>query len=181
MPETKQIKDAAGVEESIRQLAGAIRARYGDAPPCFVGIHTRGVVLAHRVRECLRDAWPDLEMGELDISLYRDDLGEIGDLDRLKLRGTHLPVTLDGSDVVLFDEVIHTGRSTRAALALLMDFGRPARVDLAVLVDRRGCRELPLQPDFAAETIEADRDAHVQVRFSEVEEDGGEDAIYLTS
>lgn len=153
-----------GVAEKIRELAAAIRRRCGDEVPAFVGVYTRGVTLAKRVKEALKAEWPEVQLGTLDISLYRDDLD---DLEKApKLESSEIPFSLDGARVVIFDEVMFTGRTARAALDVLMDYGRPSRVELAVLVDR-GNRELPLQPDYVGLKVETNRGDHVAVQFAE--------------
>ena len=134
----------------VNTLASAIRSRL-DAQPgtpwVVIGVRSRGEVLARRIGEIIGPQRLAHPVGSLDITLYRDDLSEIGP-DAI-VRRTDVPMSLDGVNVVLIDDVVMTGRSVRAALQSLMDFGRPARVYLAVLVDRGG-RELPIQADDVA-------------------------------
>jgi len=141
------LADPARVEQLIDDLADAIRrdvaGRRDRADWALVGIRSRGDLLAKRLADKLQ---PD-HLGVLDITLYRDDLSEIGS--QPVVRTTEIPFAIDGLDIVLVDDVLMTGRSVRAALQSLMDFGRPRRVWLSVLVDRGG-RELPIAPDHVA-------------------------------
>lgn len=162
---------SAGVEELARQIA----YRCAGDQVAFVGIYTRGVTLARRVAEALKKQGLDYPVGTLDISLYRDDFDHRGD-DLPTLETSEVPFALDGIRVILFDEVIYTGRTIRAALDGLMDYGRPAKIELAVLVDR-GHREIPIQPDYVARRIGTSRDQYVKVRFRE--DDGGEEGVFL--
>ncbi|HEX8914038.1 MAG TPA: bifunctional pyr operon transcriptional regulator/uracil phosphoribosyltransferase PyrR [Humisphaera sp.] len=144
--------DDADVRRLIAQLADQIAADFPASNPInVVGIRTRGEVLAHRLVEHLGDkGYGKVGRGVLDITLYRDDLSEIGP--RPLVRPSQLAIQVDGVPLLLVDDVIFTGRSVRAALNLLNDFGRPSAIRLAVLVDRGG-RELPIQPDYTALTL----------------------------
>ena len=115
----------------------------------------------------------DVPLGELDISFYRDDLG--GRAEAPTVHSTQLDFALDGSTVVIVDDVLFTGRTVRSAIEALFDYGRPARVQLAVLADR-GHRELPLRPDYVGKNLPTARDSAVRVRLSEVD---GEDCVYI--
>lgn len=138
-------KTASEVETCIhgmgRDLAALLRARCSDAP-LMIGIHTGGVWLAQRLHEQLALADP---LGRLDISFYRDDFTRIGI--HPQVRPSQLPVPVDDRHIVLVDDVLQTGRTIRAALNVLFDYGRPASVLLAVLAERDG-RELPIEPDL---------------------------------
>lgn len=161
--------DEADVGRLIEQLAGQIVAALPtDRPINVVGIRTRGEVLAVRLTELLAShGYSQIGRGVLDITLYRDDLSEVGP--RPLVRPTQLALAIDGSPLVLVDDVVFTGRSARAALTLLGDFGRPSVVRYAVLVDRGG-RELPIQPDFVGLTLKAvPRDYRVNVRLKETD------------
>jgi pyrimidine operon attenuation protein/uracil phosphoribosyltransferase len=172
--ERELLMDGAEVTAAIQRLAGQVAAVEGE-PLVFVGIHSRGVPLAARlaaeVSRLLGGA--EIPAGTLDITQHRDDLGTLGAVPQLV--GSDIPFDIDGARVLLCDEVIHTGRSIRAALSELLDFGRPARVELAVLVDRGG-REFPIQPDFTAAKVELAADRRVAVRFVECD---GEDAVWI--
>lgn len=138
----------------------------------FVGIYTRGVTLANRVAAFLKEqCQEEFPVGKLDISLYRDDLDTI--INSLpKLESSDIPFALENTRVILFDEVIFTGRTIRAALDGLMDYGRPSKIELAVLVDR-GNREIPVQPDFVGTSLTTEPNQYVQVRFQENDEKEG--------
>jgi pyrimidine operon attenuation protein/uracil phosphoribosyltransferase len=139
-----------------------------DKPLNVVGIRTRGETLAARIATALeKRGHRALGRGVLDITLYRDDLSEIGP--RPMVRPTRIDVDLDARPLLLVDDVLFTGRSVRAALDALSDFGRPAVIRLAVLVDRGG-RELPIQPDFVGlKLTDVPRTHHVQVRLRETD------------
>jgi pyrimidine operon attenuation protein/uracil phosphoribosyltransferase len=140
-----------------------------------VGILTRGVLLAHRLAERLeRVGGRSLPCGVLDINLYRDDLSRIAY--HPVLRKTEIPFELEGSDIVLVDDVLFTGRTIRAALEALVDLGRPASIQLAVLVDR-GHRELPIRPDFVGKNVPTSRGEEIEVRL--LESDGADEVLLL--
>ncbi|MBE7497300.1 MAG: bifunctional pyr operon transcriptional regulator/uracil phosphoribosyltransferase PyrR [Verrucomicrobiaceae bacterium] len=172
MPETpRTLLTKAQMAEGIRGLAKSIHEAHRDAAEiALVGIYTRGVPLALRIAQELgRLGGPKVHVGTIDITQYRDDLNTFTMLP--KLEGSDISFDLDGLDVVLCDEVVFTGRSVRAALDELHQFGRPRRVQLAALVDRAG-RELPVQPDFAALKVTLQPGERVAVRFEEVDESG---------
>ncbi len=135
-------------EALCRQLAEQIRPHVGPAT-ALVGIYTGGLWLAERLHEALGIAQP---LGAIDVSFYRDDYGSKGL--HASPKKTEIPFNVDGAHVILVDDVLYTGRTTRAALNELFDFGRPARVELAVLVDR-GSRELPIAARYCAHTLPA--------------------------
>jgi pyrimidine operon attenuation protein/uracil phosphoribosyltransferase len=167
--------DAAEVRRFLDALVEKIAASFApDHPLNIVGIRTRGEMLAHRLAQMLGTrGFTKIGRGVLDITLYRDDLSEIGP--RPLVQPTHLTIDIDGAPMVLVDDVIFTGRTVRAALNELGDFGRPSVIRLAVLVDRGG-RELPIQPDFVAvELGELPRGLRVKVRL--VESDGKDEII----
>ena len=148
MPAMQTLADATQLEHWLEHLAGAIADRMQAEPEAgwaLVGLRRRGDQLAHRLAERLDADRLQQRVGSLDITLYRDDLAEVGP--QAVVRTTDVPFALDRLNVVLVDDVLMTGRSVRAALSSLMDLGRPKRVWLAVLVDRGG-RELPIAPDF---------------------------------
>jgi pyrimidine operon attenuation protein/uracil phosphoribosyltransferase len=142
--------DAAEVGRLIQQLAEQITAVYPPerGPIVVVGIRTRGEVLAERLVKLLQNAGHmQIGRGVLDITLYRDDLSEIGP--RPTVRPTRIDADINGKPLILVDDVLFTGRTVRAGLDALADFGRPSAIRLAVLVDRGG-RELPIQPDYVS-------------------------------
>jgi pyrimidine operon attenuation protein/uracil phosphoribosyltransferase len=137
----------------------------------IVGIHTRGAVLAERLHRQVVDlceAGEDLPLGDVDISFYRDDALGRAPGDAPIVHSSHLDFDLDGRTVVLVDDVLFTGRTVRAAIDALFDYGRPDRVQLAVLADR-GHRELPIRPDYTGKNLPTARDERVYVRLEEVD------------
>ena len=164
--------DASAVAQAVDALASDISTLLDHErgrPVNVIGIVTRGETLAARLREKLAAAGFDVRGGSVDITLYRDDLSEIGPAAVVK--ATDMPVEVSGLPMILVDDVLFTGRSVNAALSVIGDYGRPAFVRLAVLVDRDG-RELPIQADAAAMTFETD--GRVNVRLSEID---GRDAV----
>jgi pyrimidine operon attenuation protein/uracil phosphoribosyltransferase len=162
------IADAAELDRALQRIAEAIRRAFPDHPPAVIGIRTRGEPLARRLAAKLAEAGgPRPEFGVLDITLHRDDLAGRGG--KTLVRPTDIPFSLDGRSVVLVDDVLFTGRSVRAALDALVDFGRPRCIKLAVLADRGG-RELPIQADFLG--LHADAGPHEKVRVRLAETDG---------
>jgi pyrimidine operon attenuation protein/uracil phosphoribosyltransferase len=142
----------------------------------LVGMRTRGVPLARRLAlEIARFEDISITVGALDIGLYRDDLS-LPDREPPLVEGTDISVNIAGKTVVLVDDVLYTGRSTRAALDALIDLGRPAAIQLAVLVDR-GHRELPIRPDYVGKNIPSARDEEIQVRVSET--DGVDEVVII--
>jgi pyrimidine operon attenuation protein/uracil phosphoribosyltransferase len=140
----------------------------------LVGVRTRGAPLARRLARLLKETTGvEPRVGAVDITLYRDDLTTIAPNPVMK--GTDIPFSIDGRSVVLVDDVLFTGRTVRAAIDELIDFGRPARIELAVLVDR-GHRELPIRPDFVGKVVATKREQTVQVLVSE---EDGEDHVVL--
>ncbi len=148
-----QRMDEHSVAAIFAKWADAIASTFDRSRPLnIVGIRTGGEHLAHRLESALRDrGFAQLGRGVLDITLYRDDLSEVGP--RPLVRPTRIDIPLDGLPLLLVDDVLFTGRSVRAALDLLADYGRPSAIRLAVLVDRGG-RELPIQGDFVGVKLE---------------------------
>jgi pyrimidine operon attenuation protein/uracil phosphoribosyltransferase len=169
----RELMDAERLSRALARIAHQIVERRRDAEGLvLVGVRTRGVPLARRLARLVAEAGaPPPPVGALDITLYRDDLTTVAS--QPVLRGTDIPVSIDGRTVVLVDDVLYTGRTVRAALDEIIDFGRPARVKLAVLVDR-GHRELPIRADHVGKNVPTSRDEVVRVRVNEVD---GEDAV----
>ena len=157
----------------LRRLALQILERHSGRPIAFVGIHTRGVTVAERVREMLTAELPDAEipLGTVDVSFYRDDLDHL--TTNPEVRGSEIPFSVEGAEIIIFDDVLFTGRTIRSAMEGIISFGRPKSIELAVLIDR-GNRELPIQADYVGERIETSRRDHIQVKFKEHD---GEDSI----
>ncbi len=171
----RALYDARQIRRIIRRMAGELIERQGEVDRMLlVGIRTRGLPLAERLRDEIASMESvELPLGALDITLYRDDLSVIGP--HPVVRQTSLPVPVDGRVVVLCDDVLFTGRTIRAALDELNDYGRPQAVRLAVLIDR-GHRELPIHPDVVGATVRTRRSEQVEVHFAEIDQ---EDAVKL--
>ncbi len=136
----------------------------------LVGIHTRGAVLARRLHALVAELiGAEVPLGDLDISFYRDDLPNREPSAQPIVHSSHLDFDLDGRTVILVDDVLFTGRTVRAAIDALFDYGRPERVQLAVLADR-GHRELPIRPDYVGKNLPTARDERVYVRLEEIDE-----------
>lgn len=162
----------AELDEKLQAWAQHIitRLQPGDGL-ALVGIMSHGDVLARRLVSALEAVGRSARYGALDISLYRDDFDMKSC--KLPLRSSYLPFSTDGLTIILVDDVIHTGRTVRAALNALFEYGRPARVELHCLVDRGG-RELPIQPDYAACLLSSSSDVSVHL----LELDGQDEVIY---
>ena len=150
--ETKTILNARAVERTLRRMADEIvELNDGTDNLVVVGIQRRGVQLARRISALIEESeQTKVPQGSLDITLYRDDLQTVGP--RPVVGPTDIPWEIDGANVVIVDDVLYTGRTVRAALDELADFGRPAHIALAVLIDRGG-RELPIQPDVVGKKV----------------------------
>jgi pyrimidine operon attenuation protein/uracil phosphoribosyltransferase len=144
----------------------------------LVGIHTRGAVLARRLHALVGElTGSEVPLGDLDISFYRDDLPAREPGSQPVVHASHLDFALNGRTVVLVDDVLFTGRTARAAIDALFDYGRPAKVQLAVLADR-GHRELPIRPDYVGKNLPTSHSERVQVRIEEVD---GVDEVAITA
>ncbi|MGH2904747.1 MAG: bifunctional pyr operon transcriptional regulator/uracil phosphoribosyltransferase PyrR [Solirubrobacteraceae bacterium] len=164
----KVVLEAEDVRRALVRIAHEIVERNPEPPaPVLVGIHRRGAFLAQRLRtqlEELLDA--EVSLGDLDIGFYRDDLSRRPDAP--VLHASHIDFDVAGRTVVIVDDVLFTGRTVRAAIEALFDYGRPARVQLAVLADR-GHRELPIRPDYVGKNLPTSREEHVHVRVEELD------------
>jgi pyrimidine operon attenuation protein/uracil phosphoribosyltransferase len=169
------LMDEGRIERTIVRMAHEIVERHPDMQATvLVGVRSRGVPLAQRLARAMGKASGALpRVGALDITLYRDDFTSIAAQPVTK--GTDIPFSIDGRTVILVDDVLYTGRTVRAALDELIDFGRPARIELAVLVDR-GHRELPVRADYVGKTAGTTRDEMVQVLLGE---EDGRDVVLL--
>ena len=179
-PQQRHLLDKAGMAACIERMAEEICAAHAGAKTlALVGVHKRGVPLAQRLARAMQTK-PNCQVhvGTIDITQYRDDLKTMDVLP--KLEGSDIPFDVNDVHVVLCDEVLYTGRTIRAALDELLDHGRPARVQLAVLVERAG-REFPIQPDYVGIHAEAAPEERVRVRFEEVEDDGTDKVFIETS
>src|SRR3954465_2329711 len=173
--EQKTILSASAVERTLKRMADQIvELNDGTEDLVIVGIQRRGVQLASRICEMIeKNEQANILQGSLDITLYRDDLQTIGP--RPLVGPTNIPWGIDGKNVDIVDDVLYTGRTVRAALDEIADFGRPARIALAVLIDRGG-RELPIQADVVGKAIKANPGDRVDVLLEEVD---GRDAVEL--
>ena len=171
----KSLLDAEGLGRTLSRIAHEIiEANPALVDVALVGIQTRGVPLAQRLARLIEErAGETPELGAVDITFYRDDVtvrsGEPPRHPQPLVRDTHLGFPLEGMTVVLVDDVLYTGRTIRAAIEALFDYGRPARVQLAVLVDR-GHRELPIRPDYVGKNLPTSRTERIQVQLLEVDE-----------
>ncbi len=163
------VLDARAMDRTLRRMADEIvELNEGTDDLVIVGIQRRGVQLAARIVSSINDReHVDLPSGALDITLYRDDLQTVGP--RPVVGPTNLPWGIDGKHVVIVDDVLYTGRTIRAALDELADFGRPRRIALAVLIDRGG-RELPIQPDVVGRRLDVRASQRVDVLVAELDD-----------
>ena len=170
MPETT-IMSSEDVRRAIMRIAHEIvENNHGCQDLVVIGMQTRGVPLAERIAQGIAEFEGEtVPVGSLDIGLYRDDLPDVGL--SIEIKPSDIPTDIAGKRLVLVDDVLYTGRSIRAALDALIDYGRPQRIQLAVLVDR-GHRELPIRPDYVGKNIPTSRRDDVQVRL--LETDGGD-------
>ena len=170
------VLSADDVRRAIVRIAHEIvEQNSGCRELMLVGMRTRGVPLAQRLSAAIREfEGEEVPVGALDIGLYRDDLPARGA--RIEIKPSELPDDIAGKRVVLVDDVLYTGRSIRAALDALIDYGRPERIQLAVLVDR-GHRELPIRPDFVGKNIPTSRQDEVLVHLEETD---GVDQVLVT-
>lgn len=168
----------AGIDRAVTALARAIRHRnraaIGAGTVALVGVKRRGVPLAARLAPLVSGGDARVPVGAIDITLYRDDLQMVAETPIV--RGTEIDFDINGRTIVLVDDVIFTGRTTRAALSELLDFGRPREIQLAVLVDR-GHRELPIHPDFVGRALKTRRADIVDICLKEIDRREG---VFLT-
>jgi pyrimidine operon attenuation protein/uracil phosphoribosyltransferase len=180
-PAAKLLLDPEGIRRTLTRIAHEIIERNDElALVALVGIHTRGVPLAHRLRRLIEErSGTEVPVGSVDITFYRDDVqlrgGEAPLHAQPLVRATQLEFPLEGRTCILVDDVLYTGRTIRAAIETLFERGRPARVQLAVLVDR-GHRELPIRPDYVGKNLPTARSERIQV---ELQETDGADRILL--
>jgi pyrimidine operon attenuation protein/uracil phosphoribosyltransferase len=171
----KVLLDADALSRTLSRIAHEIIEANPELDEvALVGIHTRGVPLAQRLRRLIEErAGEAPDFGAVDITFYRDDVavrgGEAPIHAQPVVRSTALDFPLEGKTVVLVDDVLYTGRTIRAAIEALFDYGRPARVQLAVLADR-GHRELPIRPDYVGKNLPTSRGERIQVQLVEIDE-----------
>ena len=158
------------LRRTLKRIAHEIVEKNPDASAlAVVGIHTRGAVLARRLHVLLGELTDaELPFGDIDISFYRDDLAAKAPATQPVVHASHIDFDLSERTVVLVDDVLFTGRTVRAAIEALFDYGRPRRVQLAVLCDR-GHRELPFRPDYVGKNLPTAREERVNVRLEEID------------
>jgi pyrimidine operon attenuation protein / uracil phosphoribosyltransferase len=172
------VMDAQAIQRALVRIAHEVLERNkGTAELALVGIRSRGVHLAERIRRAIADieAGATLPFGVVDITLYRDDLDR--GLQNPEVRGTDIPFPVEGRRILLVDDVLFTGRTIRAAMDAIVDFGRPQSIQLVVLVDR-GHRELPIRADYVGKNLPTSRREQVQVRLAEID---GADQVVIES
>lgn len=164
------IVDEAAMNRALTRISyEIIEQNKGIQDLVLIGIKSRGIYLADRIAQKIQKIEQvDIPVGELDITLYRDDLhsNEVGE--EAVMNASNIPLSLKGKNVVLVDDVLFTGRTVRAALDGVMDYGRPKRISLAVLVDR-GHRELPIRPDFVGKNIPTSLNEQIKVNVKEID------------
>ena len=174
MPETNLILDAQGISRALVRMAHEIVERNGDCSQLvLLGVQRTGVSLANRLAANLQTILKrPVPVGTLDVAMHRDDLSQ-----KLapQVHPTSIPGDIHDKTIVLVDDVLFSGRTTRAAMDAIIDFGRPKRIQLAVLIDR-GHRELPIRADFVGKNIPSALSDHIEMRLLE---DGGDDAVYF--
>ena len=169
---SRRVLDADQIGRAIIRIAHEIIESVKDDVR-LIGVRTRGVPMAARLAQAVREAAGiEVPLGSLDINLYRDDLTTVAA--QPVVRPTELGFPIDDTVVILVDDVLYTGRTTRAAMDALADFGRPRKIKLAVLIDR-GHRELPIRADYVGRNIPTARDEKIRVRFTET--DGVDDVL----
>jgi len=172
----KKVKGEKDFHATLEKIAGDFFSENrlkskNDYSLCIVGIQTRGVYLAERMAKYLSKKYKFTPLiGSLDITLYRDDVGEIGKQPLVK--ETNIPFDIEGKTILLVDDVLFTGRTIRAALDALLELGRPRFIRLAVMVDRKG-RELPIQADYIGMEMNVKPDEEVQLKIKEVDKEDG--------
>jgi pyrimidine operon attenuation protein / uracil phosphoribosyltransferase len=168
------VMDMVAIQRALTRIAHEILEKNrGTDRLALIGIHTRGAYLSQRLAHAIeRVEGIGIPCGEIDITLYRDDVGR-GQI-QPEVRGTKIPFRVDDLRIVLVDDVLYTGRTVRAALDAVIDFGRPRAIQLAVLIDR-GHRELPIRADYVGKNLPTARDEHVYVRL--VERDGVDEVV----
>ncbi len=167
---SRQILDEQAIRRAVTRIAHEIIERNKGIENCvLVGIRTRGIFLARRLAERIEHIeGSSIPVGEIDITLYRDDLTEKSKNRDPILQGTDIPVNINNRKVILVDDVLYTGRTVRAGLDALIDLGRPEQIQLAVLIDR-GHRELPIRPDYVGKNVPTSKSEVIVAKLSEVD------------
>lgn len=171
-----KVLDADGIKRTLQRISHEIiEKNQGVENLAVIGIRSRGAYLAERIAENLREIEEKkVPLGIIDITMYRDDLTEVAE--QPVVHETEIEFDISGTKIVLVDDVLFSGRTVRCALDELVDFGRPANIQLAVLIDR-GHRELPIRPDYVGKNIPTGKEENVEVRLSET--DGVEEVVVI--
>ncbi|WLR52271.1 bifunctional pyr operon transcriptional regulator/uracil phosphoribosyltransferase PyrR [Bacillus tianshenii] len=171
MNEKAIVLDEKAIQRALTRIAHEIIERNKGIDNCvLVGIKTRGIYIANRLAERIEQIEGEkIDVGEIDITLYRDDLSKKTDNEEPLLKGSDVPVDVTDKKVILIDDVLYTGRTVRAAMDAMMDIGRPSQIQLAVLVDR-GHRELPIRPDYIGKNVPTSKVEVIVVELKEVDE-----------
>lgn len=165
----KVVLDGPDIARTIVRIAHQIVEQTEGRDIAIVGIHRRGAVLANRLAPQVSElVGQEIPLGELDISFYRDDVGMRDPSRQPVVHASKIDFGIDGMTVILVDDVLYTGRTVRSAIDALFDYGRPKRVQLAVLADR-GHRELPIRPDYVGKNLPTAHDERVNVRVEEID------------
>jgi pyrimidine operon attenuation protein / uracil phosphoribosyltransferase len=175
MKQIELLMDATAIDRALTRISHQILEKNSDVKNIgIVGMQTRGVFLARRIAQKINDLEKaDLSAGVLDITMYRDDYRMA--LKQPRVQVTHIPFDINGIDMVLVDDVLFTGRTVRAALDALSDFGRPKTIQLAVLLDR-GHREMPIRADYTGMTVDTRKNQEVSLKVKEIDK---EDSLWL--
>ena len=169
MNDEKVVLDHEDIRRTLVRIAHEIVEQNAGDPIAIVGIHRRGAILAARVNELLAELTDrEIPLGDVDISFYRDDLATRAPDRQPVVHASHIDFPVEGTTIVLVDDVLYTGRTVRAAIDAVFDYGRPRRVQLAVLTDR-GHRELPIRPDYVGKNLPTARSERVNVRLEEID------------
>jgi pyrimidine operon attenuation protein/uracil phosphoribosyltransferase len=170
------VMDAAAIQRALRRVAHEIVERNPDLKSIVLaGIPSRGVEIARRIAEFIREIDKiDIETGVIDVAMHRDDVGTRAELPMV--HASNLPAPLEGRTVIIVDDVLFTGRTVRAAMDAISSFGRPARIQLAVLIDR-GHRELPIRADYVGKNLPTAAHEKINVRLKQT--DGEPDAVWI--
>ena len=175
--EKAQIMDEQAINRAVTRISHEIiEKNKGINDLVLIGIQRRGVPLAHRIAQKIKEVeGATIPVGILDITLYRDDLSLLAEHPIIK--GTEIDFSITGKKIVLIDDVLYTGRTIRAAIDALMDFGRPKMIQLAILIDR-GHRELPIRADYVGKNVPTSNDEVVHVKVNEVD---GENKVIIST
>ncbi len=175
--QSRIILDSQKFRLTLERLCHQLIENHGDfSNTCIIGLQPRGVFLARRIQKILEELIPGLkiEFGLLDSTFHRDDFRRRDT--QILAEETDIEFVVDGKEVVLIDDVFYTGRSIRSALDALLDFGRPAKIELLVLIDRRLSRHVPITPDYVGKTVDAVTSEKVRVEWSE---NGSDDKVWI--